>query len=80
MNTKIRKWGNSLAVRLPRSITEKQKLHEGSFVAFTEEHGAIIIRPARTTDISLKELVRSINTKNIHGEIGFGKPQGKELW
>lgn len=80
MNTQVKKWGNSLAVRLPRNLAEKKKLRDGSFVAVVEERNVIVIKPMRQQSFSLKELVRGIRPSNIHAEIDFGKPRGKEIW
>mgnify|MGYP001597695078 CR=1 FL=1 len=50
MATTIQKWGNSLAVRIPKELIRRLALKEGSGVVVREEREAIIIRPQRLTD------------------------------
>ena len=42
--TKVKKWGNSFAVRIPKELVERLALKEGSGVVVREEREAIIIR------------------------------------
>lgn len=80
METTIKKWGNSLAVRVPRSIAQKLALKAGSTVAMREEKKTIIIQAVPKTHKSLKELIAMIRPENIHEQIDWGKPVGKEIW
>ena len=43
-----------------------------------EESGRIVIEPAQRKEYDLAELVKGINRKNLHSEIDFGRPVGKE--
>ncbi len=80
MNTHIAKWGNSLAVRIPKGIAEHAALHEGDTleVSVTED-GALVLRPARR-QYSLEELVSGITPENRHLETDWGLPVGGEAW
>jgi antitoxin MazE len=78
MNTVIRKWGNSPAVRLPVSVMSAAKLELEQKVQVTVEDGRIIIEPVGGAEYSLDQLVAGITRKNSHGEAGFGAPVGKE--
>ena len=80
METTIQKWGNSLAVRLPKSVTQKLALRSGSRVRVYEERKEVIIAPAREVKKSLKELLAMITTENLHAETNWGKPRGREVW
>lgn len=80
METTIQKWGNSLAVRVPRSMAQKLALKVGSTIAMREEKKTIIIRAAPKARTSLKELIALIRPENIHEEVDWGKPVGKEIW
>ena len=80
METTIQKWGNSLAVRVPRSMAQKLALRVGSTVAMREEKKTIIIRAAPKTRKSLKALIAMIRPENMHEEMDWGKPAGKEIW
>jgi antitoxin MazE len=78
MNTVIRKWGNSPAVRLPVAVMNAAKLEVEQEVHVTVEEGRIIIEPVDRVEYSLDRLVGGITRKNCHGEIDFGAPVGKE--
>ena len=78
MNTVIRKWGNSPAVRLPVSVMSAARLKLEQKVQVTVEHGRIIIEPVGRVEYSLDRLVAGITRKNTHKEISFGAPVGKE--
>jgi antitoxin MazE len=80
MATKIRKWGNSLAVRIPKSALEQANLKEGSQITIIPSDKDISIRPFKNKKQSLKELVDGITDENRHDEFSFGKPIGREVW
>ena len=80
MTTKVQKWGNSLAVRLPKALAEESRLREGSEVAFKVQGANIIISSSVKPRYTLKELVKGITKKNRHKEIDWGPARGKEIW
>ena len=80
METKIKKWGNSLAVRLPQSIAQRLALKAGSIVEMSEKKKTIVIQSAPKVHKSLKELVAMIRPENLHKNVDWGKPRGKEVW
>lgn len=80
MDTVIRKWGNSLAVRLPMSVMSEAHLNLEQKVSITAKDGRIIIEPLQQVEYSLEELVAGITSKNAHGEVSFGPPVGKEAF
>ena len=80
METTIQKWGNSLAVRLPKGVTTKLALREGSRVEVREGKEGILIQETPKERRSLKELVRMIHPDQIHSEELWGKALGKEVW
>ena len=73
----VSKWGNSLAVRIPKGIAEQCKIVEGSSVQLDAYSDRIVIRK-RTYDLSA--LVDQITSDNFHHEQDFGAPLGKESW
>ncbi len=79
MTTKIQKWGNSLALRIPKSFAETTQIKEGSEIKLSLEKNKIIITKKEKSKFTLKELLLRINEDNIHNEISFGSPEGKEL-
>jgi antitoxin MazE len=77
--TQIAKWGNSLGLRLPKSIALEAQVVEGDTVDISVKNGAIVIRPSRRT-YSLEELTAKITPRNRHDEIDWGAPVGHEAW
>ena len=80
MEAKVRKWGNSLAVRIPIGIVRSAKLKEGSDLEIAEADGCIILKPLNKTEYDLDALLSQITEENIHEEIESGGPVGREEW
>ena len=77
--TQISKWGNNLAVRIPRAVLQKAGLKEGDRVELgTDAEGKIVIRGA-VRRYSLDELIEGITPDNVHSEIQWGTPCGREM-
>jgi antitoxin MazE len=79
METKIQKWGNSLAVRLPKAFAEQTGIENGSDVQISIEDGKIILAPIKDRTKLLDALLEEIEESTVHSEINFGQPVGKEL-
>ena len=79
MKTKIHKWGNSLAVRLPKAFADQAGIGNGSDVRLTVEDGKILVVPITDRECFLDLLLSQINESNIHREVVFGEAVGKEL-
>jgi antitoxin MazE len=79
MTTKIAKWGNSLGLRLPKTVAREAEVDEGDTVDVSVKNGAIVIRPSRPT-YSLEKLVAKITSRNRHDESDWGAPVGHEMW
>lgn len=77
--THIAKWGNSLGVRLPKSVALEARIREGDTVDVSVRNGAIEIWPSRPK-YSLEQLVAGITPRNRHGETDWGTPVGHETW
>ena len=81
METKIQKWGTSLAVRLPKEFAKKLALLEGSTVSVTQEDKRrIVIKHIPKVKTPLAELVRNIKNGDVPHEAEWGMLQGKEVW
>jgi antitoxin MazE len=76
---RVTRWGNSLAVRIPKHLAEQTNLAEGSEVELGVVDGAVIVRP-RSRSYTLDELLAQVTNENRHDEIDWGEPQGKETW
>jgi antitoxin MazE len=77
--TQIAKWGNSLGLRLPKSVAVEAQVGEGDTVNVSVKDGVIVIRPNRPT-YSLEQLVAKITRRNRHDESDWGTPAGDEAW
>ena len=78
--TAVAKWGNSSAIRIPRSVMQKANLHEGDPVRFeVKSPGVILVRAARPVP-NLEELVAKMRPEQQHREFDWGPPRGKEIW
>ena len=80
MRAKVRKWGNSAAVRIPVSVMQAASLDLDEVVEVREEAGRIVIEPLRQKTYELNKLLKGITLKNQHGAIDFGPAVGKEAW
>ena len=78
--TAVKKWGNSLAVRIPAHVAQQLNLTENSPVDFAVVDGSLVIRPVTEhRSYSLKRLLGWITAENIHGETKTGAAVGKEI-
>ncbi|MBU4685525.1 AbrB/MazE/SpoVT family DNA-binding domain-containing protein [Cedecea davisae] len=75
----VKKWGNSPSVRLPAAIVRQASLSVDDVVELVVEDGRIVIMPVKTKEYSLDALMSGITDDNLHSEISFGEPVGKEL-
>ena len=77
--TRVTRWGNSLAVRIPRQAARKLGLTEGSEVCVTVKDQSLAIRRVRRIS-TLDELLDGVTPENAGGEIDSGPPVGREAW
>jgi antitoxin MazE len=76
----IGRWGNSLAVRIPRHVADEAGLREGdNLLLEVEARGSVAIRVTDRPK-SLSDLVSQITPQNLHREERWGDPVGAELW
>lgn len=80
MLTKVQKWGNSLALRIPKAFALDAQLENDSLVEVSLVDGQIVIKPIASPTWTLDKLVAGINTENIHREIDSGDAVGNEIW
>ncbi len=80
MRTRLQKWGNSLAVRIPQPFAKETNLDENFPVELSLRNGAIVITPVREPALALEDLVAGITKRNRHEEVLTGEPSGNEAW
>ena len=78
MQSQIKKWGNSAAIRVPSAILDAADVRVDQDVDIRAENGRIVIEPIRKK-IALEHLLAGISVENLHGEIDFEGSIGKEL-
>lgn len=79
MQVTMRKWGNSIGVRIPAGILTELNLSAEKKVDVRAEAGRIIIEPIIDSQETLEQLLGQITPDNVHSEIDFGESVGKEL-
>ncbi|MEK6553445.1 MAG: AbrB/MazE/SpoVT family DNA-binding domain-containing protein [Bacteroidota bacterium] len=80
MRIKIQKWGNSLALRIPKAFASQSRIRQDEYVNLTLDNNKIIVEPVEEKKYSLEKLISGINKSNLHREIDFGKKVGAERW
>ena len=79
MRAVVKKWGNSASVRIPAGIMQAAQLSVDAPVDVREEGGCIVIEPIKEREFAIEQLLAAITPQNLHAEIDFGAPKGKEL-
>ena len=80
MKAQVSKWGNSLAVRIPKHIVEALNLQANDAIAFTVEDGKAILEPiAELPEFTLDELLSQVSD-SPDGEVEWGDSMGQEAW
>ena len=80
MRIRVQKWGNSLAVRIPRSFARETALKAGTEVELQLENGRLVIAPVAATDYDLADLLEHVTPETLHDEVDTGSREGKEVW
>lgn len=80
MKTRVQKWGNSLALRIPKAFAAEATLDEGTPVELSLVRGKLVIQALVEEPLSLDDLLRGVTDQNLHGEWHTGPAVGKEVW
>jgi antitoxin MazE len=80
MTTTIQKWGNSLALRIPKALARDTHLENGSVVNLAVRDGKVIIEPTTKAKYQLDDLLKGVSKKNIHRSVDTGPAVGREVW
>jgi antitoxin MazE len=80
MRVQIQKWGNSLALRIPKSFAIESKVEQGSVVEVSLERGKIVVAPISEPEFTLEDLLAKVTKRNLHEEVDTGSSLGKEAW
>jgi antitoxin MazE len=80
METHVQKWGNSLAVRIPKPLADEVGLKENSPVQISLHDRQLVVVPVLKPALSLETLLTQVTDANRHGEISTGPAVGGEAW
>ncbi len=80
METRVQKWGNSLALRIPKAFAAELGLEADAAVDITVEDGQLVLKPQRSGGVTLSSLLKGVTKKNLHAEIHLGPAVGREVW
>jgi len=80
MRTRVQRWGNSLAVRIPKTFAEEVGLRDDSPVDLRLSQGRLVLEPSAPRPPSLEKLLGKVSKANLHAEFDSGPAQGREAW
>ena len=80
MLTKVQKWGNSLALRIPKAFALDAQLENDTVVEVSLVDGQIVIKPVAMPQWTLEQLLSGVDSSNLHHETLTGDALGNEIW
>ena len=80
METRVQKWGNSLALRIPKPLASQIGLEPNSPVELSLRGNKLMIELVTPPELNLEDLLTRVTRDNIHGEVDTGPPIGREVW
>jgi antitoxin MazE len=79
MRARVQKWGNSLAVRIPKPLALETALDQDTVVDVSVEDGRLVISPVEEPEYTLEGLLSQVTDENIHPAVDWGPSVGKEV-
>jgi len=80
MLTQVQRWGNSLAVRIPKPFAIEAGLEQDTPIEMSVVDGKLVLRPIVEPKITLEHLLAQVTEQNLHGEVDTGPAVGNEVW
>jgi len=80
MEARVQKWGNSLALRIPKPFAAEVGIEDDSPVQIELVEGRLVITPVAEPHPNLDELLALVTEENLHGEVATGPAVGREAW
>ena len=80
MQTKIQKWGNSLALRIPKPFALEVGLDQNSIVEVSVSEGKLLVEPVTSPEYLLEQLLEQVTENNLHSEVDTGPAIDNEVW
>lgn len=80
IRTRVQKWGNSLALRIPKAFADEVGLRRGGTVELSSSDGQLVVAAVTEPEYALDDMLTQITEDNVHGEIDTGPAVGHEVW
>ena len=80
MHVRVQKWGNSLAIRIPKPVAKDAKVAEGTVLNLAVSKGKVVATPVKDKSLSLVQLLAKVTKNNLHAELDSGSRVGREVW
>ena len=80
MRIRIHKWGNSLALRIPKAFALEVGLQKEALVEISMADGKLVIAPIANPTLTLEQLLTRVTEENLHHEVDSGFAIGNEAW
>lgn len=80
MRVRVQKWGNSLAIRIPKPFAAEAGVSQGGEVELAVSRGRLVVAPIVAPRYRLRELLAAVTASNRYGESDFGGRVGREIW
>lgn len=72
MKSRVKKWGNSLALRIPKPVAVQMGVRVDSPVVLVLRGKELTVVPLERTRFKLSDLLPGISKRNLHGRISIG--------
>lgn len=79
METRVRRWGNSLGLRIPNAFARDLRLAPGAHVEIRVEGGRLVVSPTPRPRFTLKQLLKCMTPGNRHPDAFPPGRRGREL-
>ncbi len=80
MKSTVKRWGNSLAVRLPKDLAQTLELDEGSDITLEIVENGLLVKSSKPQRRDLESLLDGVTRETIHDQTDWGEVVGKEAW
>lgn len=80
MRSKVQRWGNSLAIRIPKVLAMEIGLEEQGDVDISVVDTQIVVSLAAPSPYTLAGLLAGVTKDNLHAEVSTGSATGNEAW
>jgi antitoxin MazE len=80
MRVQVQKWGNSLALRIPKPFADEVAVREGGVLDLSVARGRLVATPVAKNRPTLRQMLRRVTRSNLHRDTDFGRAAGREVW